>query len=195
MLGDIYTFPSVLRWKCATESARARTRDASLDARTFAGEREKKRRLQCRAVPSRFRRVEGGHIRQKVCSLTNLVAMATKRARGGWVALDVPLPDRHACLRRRWRLKDSVAALTLGSAVSSLKASYTCRSLTPPPRSRKLAGFPPCRSMMSHVAMAKPAPFTGMREHQQQDKPGGKFTSEADSSEDQTENKEHLWCP
>lgn len=51
-------------------------------------------------------------------------------------------------------------AHTLGSAVSSLKASYTCLSLTPPPRSRKLAGFPPCRSMMSHVAMAKPAPFT-----------------------------------
>lgn len=51
-------------------------------------------------------------------------------------------------------------APTFGSAVSSLKASYTCLSLTPPPRSRKLAGFPPCRSIISHVAMARPAPFT-----------------------------------
>lgn len=52
---------------------------------------------------------------------------------------------------------------TLESALSSLKASYTCLSWTPPPRSRKLAGFPPWRSMMSQVAMANPAPFTAER--------------------------------
>lgn len=52
---------------------------------------------------------------------------------------------------------------TLESAVSSLKASYTCLSWTPPPRSRKLAGFPPWRSMMSQVAIANPAPFTAER--------------------------------
>lgn len=102
--------------------------------------------------------------------------MVTKHVRGGWVALDVlPAAVRQtrmsvASLETQIaRNKDSVAPLTLGSAVSSLKASYTCRSLTPPPRSRKLAGFPPCRSMMSHVAMAKPAPFTGRREHQHDD--------------------------
>lgn len=77
---------------------RARTRDASLDVRKFASEKEKKRRPQCRVVASRFLRVERGHIRQKVSILTNLVAMATKRARGGWVALDVsPAAARQTC--------------------------------------------------------------------------------------------------
>lgn len=152
---------------------RAHTRDLSLKVQKFAVcEKKKKRRLRCHVVASRFLRVDRGHIRQKVCILTNLVATVTKRARGGWVALDVPpaaarqtrMSVASVETQIAW-LKDSVAALTLGSAVSSLKASYTCRSLTPPPRSRKLAGFPPCRSMMSHVAMAKPAPFTGRRGH------------------------------
>lgn len=157
-----------------TKCARARTRDLSLKVQKFAVCVKRKRKDDCGAtlLPPVFSRVERGHIRQKVCILTNLVATVTKRARGGWVALDVPpaaarqtrMSVASVETQIAW-LKDSVAALTLGSAVSSLKASYTCRSLTPPPRSRKLAGFPPCRSMMSHVAMAKPAPFTGGRGH------------------------------
>ena len=50
--------------------------------------------------------------------------------------------------------------VTLGSAVSNLNAWYTWDSFTPPPRSKKLAGFPPFRKMMSQVAMASPAPLT-----------------------------------
>ena len=50
--------------------------------------------------------------------------------------------------------------VTLGSAVSNLNAWYTWDSYTPPPRSKKLAGFPPFRKMMSQVAMASPAPLT-----------------------------------
>ena len=50
--------------------------------------------------------------------------------------------------------------LTLGSEVMSLKASVTCSAVAPPPTSRKLAGYPPCRRIMSIVDIANPAPFT-----------------------------------
>jgi hypothetical protein len=62
--------------------------------------------------------------------------------------------------------------LTLGSEVKSLKASITCLSEAPPqsvsrlretkipPTSKKLAGVPPCKEIMSMVAIARPAPFT-----------------------------------
>ena len=36
----------------------------------------------------------------------------------------------------------------------------TCSAVAPPPTSRKFAGLPPNREMMSRVAMARPAPFT-----------------------------------
>lgn len=49
---------------------------------------------------------------------------------------------------------------TLGSDSNILSAIDTCFGPTPPPRSRKLAGFPPFRVMMSIVAMARPAPLT-----------------------------------
>ena len=39
----------------------------------------------------------------------------------------------------------------------------TSFTLAPPPMSRKLAGDPPCSLMMSMVAIARPAPFTGYR--------------------------------
>ena len=50
---------------------------------------------------------------------------------------------------------------TLGSEAMMLKAASIWLSLTPPPTSRKLAGVPPCRLIMSIVAIARPAPFTG----------------------------------
>ena len=49
---------------------------------------------------------------------------------------------------------------TLLSLVISLNASVTCSAVALPPTSRKLAGVPPCSSMMSMVAMANPAPLT-----------------------------------
>ena len=42
-----------------------------------------------------------------------------------------------------------------------MKASVTCAAVAPPPTSRKLAGVPPWSLMISMVAMARPAPFTG----------------------------------
>ena len=55
--------------------------------------------------------------------------------------------------------------LTLLSEVIILKAWQTPSSLIPPPRSKKLAGFPPCNLIMSIVAIARPAPFTRKRKH------------------------------
>mmetsp|Transcript_3298 Transcript_3298/g.7975 ORF Transcript_3298/g.7975 Transcript_3298/m.7975 type:complete len:350 (-) Transcript_3298:88-1137(-) len=49
---------------------------------------------------------------------------------------------------------------TLGSESRILKAATTAGVVTPPPRSRKLAGSPPLSLMMSMVAMARPAPLT-----------------------------------
>ncbi|CAB3235714.1 unnamed protein product [Arctia plantaginis] len=46
------------------------------------------------------------------------------------------------------------------SASNIFMAAVTCFWPTPPPRSKKLAGFPPFRLMMSRVAIARPAPFT-----------------------------------
>lgn len=160
--GDVYVFSLVSRWKCMTQ-VRLRTCGSGRQAfRRLCEQKEKG--LQWHVAAYCYARVECSDITQKVCIVTNPVAMVTKSAWGGW---DDTTCDRHTYLWRRKGLKlaeDSVASLTLGSAVSSLKASYTCLSLTPPPRSRKLAGFPPCRSMMSQVAMAKPAPFTGKTE-------------------------------
>ena len=45
-----------------------------------------------------------------------------------------------------------------------LKAAMTCCIVAPPPMSRKFAGSPPCNLMISMVAMARPAPFTGQQE-------------------------------
>ncbi|CAB3228801.1 unnamed protein product [Arctia plantaginis] len=49
---------------------------------------------------------------------------------------------------------------TLGSASNIFMAAVTCFWPTPPPRTKKLAGFPPFRLKMSRVAIARPAPFT-----------------------------------
>ena len=52
---------------------------------------------------------------------------------------------------------------TFGSDVMSLNASVTCLEVAPPPTSKKFAGIPPCSLIISIVAIANPAPFTGTK--------------------------------
>jgi len=51
-------------------------------------------------------------------------------------------------------------ALTLGSPTRIRNALATASWLAEPPTSRKFAGAPPASSMMSMVAIARPAPLT-----------------------------------
>jgi hypothetical protein len=51
-------------------------------------------------------------------------------------------------------------ALTAGSDVIISNAALICSTLAPPPTSKKLAGDPPFREMISMVDIARPAPLT-----------------------------------